>query len=156
MISKEVYGIINKAPRNPGKISYSELKELSPMPDEDFYCRLMDAQLSGYIDALEIVSRKGDISLTEKGATALEDYAQREENTKLYRRSLVVAIIAAVAAIINAVVAIFDANKTVALIVSIAVILCVLYAVVRPIRRFVNSSIGLIKKRIKLHPKSRN
>jgi len=104
MLSKEMYVILSKISREPTQ--YDKLLSACNIADEELHTLLCDAWDDdyGYINAGPIV-REYDISLTERGAAAVEDYKAQVRNMKLYRWSLTVAVIAAIASIGSAIAA---------------------------------------------------
>lgn len=113
MISKEMYSILKCIPRHPQKIGYLLLKDKSILNENFFWNLMCEAQYQNceYINILSVPMEQGDISLTERGQAAIEEYEQAERNQKVMDKSLNVARIAMWAAIASAVAAIASLVK---------------------------------------------
>ncbi len=112
MLSKEMYDLLVKVPRFPKSIYAGKLYENNPMYNRirDLLCEAAYKDYD-YINHSESQILKSNISLTEKGQAALEEYEAFDRNQKITRRSLTVAIVAMIASIASAVAAIASLIK---------------------------------------------
>lgn len=104
MLSKEMYDLLVDIPRHPKALFAGKLYENSPRASriQDLLCEAFD---SGYINHSQPRILNSDISLTEKGQALIEEYETSQENQRIVKDSLKVAIAAKRVAIASAIAA---------------------------------------------------
>ena len=104
MLSKEMYDLLVDIPCHPKTLFAGKLYENSPRAAriQDLLC---EAFASGYINHSQPRILNSDISLTEKGQALIEEYETSQENQRIVKDSLKVAIAAKRVAIASAIAA---------------------------------------------------
>lgn len=110
MISKEMYELLMKIPRLPKSVPYMDTINEKNEKEYQLFC---EAKYQDYDYIAQSMGRRADseLSLTEKGQAAIEEYERVVHNQKVVERSLRVSRIAMWAAIGSAVAALFSFVK---------------------------------------------
>ncbi len=110
MISKEMYELLKTIPRYPKTIPY---KDLISEDDVTRFNLLLEAKSPSceYINETMEYIKRSELSLTEIGQAAIEEYEQAARNQEMIEKSLKVSRAAMFAAIASAVVAFLSLIK---------------------------------------------
>ena len=104
MLSHEMYDLLKRIPRFPNSTPAGNLYPNNPKY-ERVRDLLLEAEHYDYINAPKTPILENDVSLTEKGQSAIEEYERAEQSHKMTEESLKVAKAAKVAAIFSAIAA---------------------------------------------------
>ena len=109
MLSKEMYSLLVKVPRNQQTVEYSALIEND---DKTTYLLVSEALNDcGFLKKHGEFIKSSAYSLTEKGKAAVEEHEQTLHNQEVMKTSLSVARIAMLAAVFSAIAAVVSLVK---------------------------------------------
>lgn len=108
MISKEMYELLKLIPRHPKSIPYQELEKKNIENLYDLVCEAAYGNCE-YINCPMKSIKQSNLSLTEKGQSAIEEYSITQNNQKVAKRTLTTSIIAIVLSVISIIVALASA-----------------------------------------------
>ena len=108
MISKEMYELLKLIPRHPKSIPYQELEKKNI---ENLYDLVREA---AYGDCEYIIPpmksiKQSNLSITEKGQSAIEEYSITQNNQKVAKLTLTTSIVAIILSVISIIVAVVSA-----------------------------------------------
>lgn len=109
MLSKQMYEVLSYLPRNHTPMLYEELVQASQLSEDEILLNLNETVYPewNYVRTSKGFRAGSELSLTEGGLVAIENYEQAIFNQRTMSKSLRASIAAAVAAVASALFALY-------------------------------------------------